>query len=424
MLPTSVGGVQAFAVRISSRACTWRPSLVAEARAISPSSSTITRMPPASSRCARAKVRSRHTSSPVSASSAETNAGPKSPVLPRIRFPIRSALPKMHPHPAVEPCLAGGRALAAPVQVDHPAAAVVRGGDEQGVVGPPQRHADVEAELVGVGMAPQAPAVLRIEADHLLLAEHDQLRLAVDVDQKGRAGSKVDLGAAPRHGPRLAIERRHPVAAAAQRLDDVLPVGERTGSERVVLVQVEHVDQIMRPPQRARARVERMQVPVHADGEQAAARQDGGGVGTRPGRIQPDLEVAVAEERRVVGMLPAGGAGGGVEGDDHLIVVLPVHREQEVAAGENRRVPFAERPAPKPGRAVLVPRAGDGGGRHPEVAVRAAHCGQPAGPGPVRSWTRTQARQARRSRWQSASVHDGVCGGRGRAAATRNGWGE
>ena len=105
--------------------------------------------------------------------------------------------------------------------------------------------------------------------------------------------------------------------------------------ERVVLLDVEGRRAVVRPAQNARPLVERVEEAVDADGEDGVAGDQRGGVRAGAGGVQPDVEVPVVHERRVVGVLPARGAGSSVERDDDLLVVLAVHRDEQVAVGKN-----------------------------------------------------------------------------------------
>ena len=83
-----------------------------------------------------------------------------------------------------------GRPVAVPRQPEAAGAETARAVEEQIAVAPDGR-ADVRAFLVAMRVAPQQIAVVRIEAEHALEQERDDLLLAVDLDEKRRRISVV-----------------------------------------------------------------------------------------------------------------------------------------------------------------------------------------------------------------------------------------
>ena len=100
-----------------------------------------------------------------------------------------------------------------PRELQHAAAAAVRGRDEQQVIVPPDRRGDVDALVRRVRPAPFERAGVGIEARDLAVGEHDELGTAVEIDQDRRRIAVLEVLRLPRglaRSRRRARRRRGP----------------------------------------------------------------------------------------------------------------------------------------------------------------------------------------------------------------------
>src|SRR5437660_12519475 len=129
----------------------------------------------------------------------------------------------------------------------------------------PDRRADVQAVIRFVRMGPQRLAVRWTHPDDAVAREHDELRLAIYVDQNRRGRRTLAAAAFPHEPAGPLVERGYGLVRTAERHDNRSVVGERTagiaavGRWRAVLL-----DEIVRPEKLAGRFVEREELAARA----------------------------------------------------------------------------------------------------------------------------------------------------------------
>ena len=274
-----------------------------------------------------------------------------------------------------EPQLLHLRLVARAGELQDAAAAAVGGGDEQQLVLAPDGQRDVEAPVGLVRVVPQHRAVLRVEPGDPVRVEHEELVLAVQVDDHERGRRRLQVRRLPGDLPVPLAERDHALALASHRHQHVLAVRERAARVAAALHgAAQGAPELLRPALLPARLLERHQAAGGAHREQQVA-----GDQRRHVRAGAVLHVHALLDRRLVDVLPARLARRGVERDHGLRLAArdlrdersphalgrAVHGEERFAVGDDRGVAVAQAAAPERPGSVRGPARGQArrGGR-------------------------------------------------------------
>ena len=103
----------------------------------------------------------------------------------------------------------------------------------------------------------------------------------------------------------------------------------------------------MGPPECPGLCVDRMKMTVDSHRVHNALSNQWRGIGTRSGRIQPNIKIAIMGQRGLIGIFPSCFPGLCVEANDDFVVVVTIHGDQCLPLDEDRRIPFTERSSPE-----------------------------------------------------------------------------